>query len=91
MKSPKAKNSKDKTTLDRIKDAAKRKRQSKIDKLHSSPKLWKNLEHTDTPDNVLLEDINRFTNKFRQYYQSGKTMRFRDWLSTIEDLLDTLD
>lgn len=91
MTSPKAKNSKEKTTLDRIKDAAKQKRQSKIDKLQSSPKLWKNLEHRDAADNVLSEDINRFTNKFRQYYQSGKTMRFREWLSTIEELLDTLD
>lgn len=91
MTSPKAKNSKEKTTLDRIKDAAKQKRQSKVDKLQSSPKLWKNLEHRDAADNVLSEDINRFTNKFRQYYQSGKTMRFREWLSTIEELLDTLD
>ncbi len=91
MKSPKAKNSKEKTTLDRIKDVAKQKRQSKVDKLQSSPKLWKNLEHKDTADNVISEDFNRFTNKFRQYYQSGKTMRFRDWLSTIEELLDTLD
>ena len=91
MKPPKAKNSREKTTLDRIKDAAKRKRQSKIDKLNGTDKLWKNLEHTDTTDNILSEDINRFTNKFRQYYQSGKTMRFREWLSTMEDLLDTLD
>lgn len=91
MTSPKAKNSKEKTTLDRIKDAAKQKRQSKVDKLQSSPKLWKNLEHRDAADNLLSEDINRFTNKFRQYYQSGKTMRFREWLSTIEELLDTLD
>ena len=50
----------------------KRKRQEKIDKLRSRDNHWKGLENYD-----ISEDINSFTNKFRQTYRSGKMLTFR--------------
>lgn len=39
----------------------------------------------------LVEDLNKAINLFRQNYYSGKMMRFRDWCSVMEKILDDLD
>ena len=92
MKKPKAKKS-NKDTIQRIRDAVQRmKRQKKIDRLDSSSE-WKGLEQKNQTKNKVLinENINRFIMKFKGLYYSGRTMRFRDWLREIEDLVDELD
>ena len=64
----------------------KRKRQEKIDKLRSRENHWKGLENYN-----ISEDINSFTNKFRQTYRSGKMLTFRQWCDKVEELLDELN
>ena len=89
MKKQKAKKS-NQDTIERIRNAVQRiQRQKKIDKLDSSSE-WKGLEQMEE-DVELNENVNRFIMKFRGLYYSGKTMRFRDWLRAIEDLVDELD
>jgi len=68
----------------------KRKRQEKIDKLRSRENHWKGLENYDVGSGI-NEDINSFTNQFRQTYRSGKMLTFRQWCDKIEELLDTLN
>jgi hypothetical protein len=68
----------------------KKKRQSQSrDKLKSQNKvptkdgkpMWEELQR---------ESYSNFTSSFRKAYYSNRTMTFRKWLETIEDLLDTL-
>ena len=40
---------------------------------------------------ALTEDLNKFTTAFRAKWYSPRAMRFRDWVSEVEDLLDLLD
>ena len=68
----------------------KRKRQEKIDKLRSRENHWKGLENYDVGSGI-NEDINSFTNMFRQTYRSGKMLTSRQWCDKIEELLDTLN
>ena len=63
----------------------KRKREDKIDKLDSNPKLWKGLENYE-----INEDINSFITKLRRLYYTGKKLSFKEWLDVFEDLLDEL-
>lgn len=37
---------------------------------------------------ILEEDLNRAIQLIRTYYHSGKTMKFKDWISVIEKILD---
>lgn len=39
----------------------------------------------------LTEDLNKFAAAFRSRWYSSKTMRFKDWIGEVEDLLDLLD
>ena len=38
----------------------------------------------------IAEDFQHFIPKFRTLYQSGKLMRFRDWINVVDDLMDFL-
>jgi hypothetical protein len=38
----------------------------------------------------LTEDLNKFAAAFRSRWYSSKTMRFKDWIGEVEDLLDLL-
>jgi hypothetical protein len=37
---------------------------------------------------ILEEDLNRAIQLIRTYYHSGKTMKFKDWISVMEKILD---
>lgn len=39
----------------------------------------------------LTEDLNKFAAAFRSRWYSNRTMRFRDWIREVDDLLDLLD
>ena len=62
------------------------KSQNKVPTKDGKP-MWEQMQE----DVELNESVNRFIMKFRGLYYSGKTMRFRDWLREIEDLVDDLD
>ena len=62
------------------------KSQNKVPTKDGKP-MWEQMQE----DVELNESVNRFIMKFRGLYYSGKTMRFRDWLRVIEDLVDELD
>ncbi|MEL1233045.1 MAG: hypothetical protein VW667_03955 [Candidatus Neomarinimicrobiota bacterium] len=62
------------------------KSQNKVPSKDGKP-MWEQMQE----DVELNESVNRFIMKFRGLYYSGKTMRFRDWLRVIEDLVDELD
>lgn len=44
--------------------------------------MW---EHT-----ILQEDLNKAIQLIRQHYYSGKTLKFKDWCSMMEKILDEL-
>ena len=71
-------------------DKESRELKEKIDKLRSRENHWKGLENYDVGSGI-NEDINSFTNMFRQTYRSGKMLTFRQWCDKIEELLDTLN
>jgi hypothetical protein len=37
---------------------------------------------------LIKEDLNRAIQLIRQYYYSGRTLKFKDWCSTMEKILD---
>lgn len=37
---------------------------------------------------ILKEDLNKAIQLIRQYYYSGKTLKFKDWCSMMENILD---
>jgi hypothetical protein len=39
---------------------------------------------------ILEEDFNKAIQLLRTYYYSSRTMRFKDWISTIEKILDEI-
>lgn len=39
---------------------------------------------------MVEEDFNRFISTFRKYYYSSKSMRFKDWLDAMEELVEVL-
>jgi len=41
--------------------------------------------------NLLNEDLNRFTTKFRKYYRSGRKYSFREWVNIFADLIEELE
>lgn len=40
---------------------------------------------------VLEEDLNKAIQLIRTYYYSGRTMKFKEWISTVEKILDELN
>ena len=66
----------------------KQKRQDKIDKLESNPKLWKFLEQYLNED---VSGLNKAYVKFRTSYQSGRRFSAQEWIDLMVDLLDEVD
>ena len=66
----------------------KEKRQDKIDKLESNPKLWKFLEQSLNED---LSGLNKAYLKFRSIYQSGRRFSGKEWIELMAELLDEVD
>ena len=67
---------------------SKQKRQDKIDKLESNPKLWKMLEQSLNED---ASGLNKAFMKFRSIYQSGRRFSAKEWIDVMSDLLDVID
>ena len=67
---------------------SKQKRQDKIDKLESNPKLWKFLEQSLNED---LTGLNKAYLKFKSIYQSGRRFSGREWIELMAELLDEVD
>ena len=67
---------------------SKQKRQDKIDKLESNPKLWKFLEQSLNED---LTGLNKAYLKFKSIYQSRRRFSGREWIELISELLDEVD
>ena len=81
---------KPKKTFKRMRDAMKkRKRDLKIASLLASND-WSGLEEYDNDKSELSEDLQEFGMKFRKLYFSAKTMKFKDWLKEMKDLLDAI-
>ena len=64
-------------TLKQKHGTPKQKRQDKIDKLESNPKLWKFLEQSLNED---LSGLNKAYLKFRTIYQSGRRFSGKEWI-----------